>query len=235
VQIEDKDMRVELLSWLTAVSEITGVYLIFNNSFTSKQIVDPGYLSEVLNFIKILRENDLEVHIGYSGLEGLLYSVADPTSVSVGAYENLRSFNISRMEDTNATARSPTPRIFSDMLVQSVPVTLTPALDKLYPAWEADLIPDTPHKEFLISDPTKLHFSKGEIYKHYFCGFSRMVSNLPGSTSDRIIHIDELAKSALVKYKEMTGNGIVFNADSDGEHLVAWRNALGMYKAAGNS
>lgn len=231
-QLEQKESRDELLSWLTGFDEVAGIYLIFDHSFTSKQIVNPGYLSDALGFIEILRNNELEVHIGYSGLEGILYSIADPTSVSVGAYENLRRFDIARMETTDSSGGGPaTARIFSDKLIQNIPVTLAPALDKLCPSWKLDLIPETMHKEFLMEDPQKLHFAKAELYKHYFAGMADLVSKLPEYGESRTAHVDDLARRALEEYEMITNTGIVFGADASAEHLVAWRNAIAMYQA----
>ena len=111
LHIEPGPQRDELLTWATRYGAVAGIYLIFDSDFYSKQIKDPGYLADALRFIHALRENDLEVHIGYAGLEGLLFSVADATSVSVGSYENLRSFGTLRLEIREpAPRRGPQPR-----------------------------------------------------------------------------------------------------------------------------
>lgn len=235
-QLEHEDSRDELLSWITGFSEITGIYLIFANAFTTKQIIDPGYLTKVLGFIDILRKNELEVHIGYSGLEGLLFSIADVTSISVGSFENLRRFDIGRMQISDSSSGGPaTARIFSDKLIHNVPVTVTPALDTLYPNWKAELIPETSNKSKLMDSPEKLHFTNGDLYKHYFAGVVEMVASLPKNKDERIAHIDNLAKEALDQYEKISSSGIVFGADVSSDHLVAWRNAIAMYNATTQS
>ena len=52
-QLEDGLLRNELLSWITGFSEIAGVYVIFENSETSKQIKNPDHLVQVLSLIHI--------------------------------------------------------------------------------------------------------------------------------------------------------------------------------------
>ena len=80
IHLADGVSRDELLSWVTGVEEVAGVYLMLDQDSSSKQIKEPNLLVGMLRFIHALRQNGLEVHVGYSGLEGLLYALADPTS-----------------------------------------------------------------------------------------------------------------------------------------------------------
>ena len=119
IMIEDEAKCDELLNWMTSFSEIAGFYLIFENNYTSKQIKDFEYLKNVLFFIDILKKNELEVHIGYCNTEGLLLSAAMPDSITIGSYENLRMFKISRFEATEGKQmRAPNARLYSSKLLQ---------------------------------------------------------------------------------------------------------------------
>lgn len=119
IQLTDPEQKSALLNWITSVQEIDGVYLIFENNSESKQIKDAAHLAGALEFIHSLRMNDLEVHVGYANTESYLYSIAQPTSVTMGSYENLRRFGIQRFVDAEgSTRRGPRPRLYSAALLQ---------------------------------------------------------------------------------------------------------------------
>lgn len=221
--------RDELLSWATSYAEVSGIYLIFDNNFHSKQIKDPKYLADALRFVRALRFNDLEVHIGYSGLEGLLFSVADPTSVSVGSYENLRSFDISRLVTREPSAQQgPRPRVYSGRLLQWIEDTALPPLRELMLDWK-NLFDDSPYKEYLLDSENSLNFQRSEIYKHYFLLFSKQVAALP-AVQHRTQHIKELVMDAMVLFEQIEASGVFLDPNSDHSHLPAWLNALAMYQ-----
>lgn len=233
VHLQSGIQRDELLSWATSFAAVGGIYLVFDNDFHTKQIKDPGYLAGQLRFIRALRGNDMEVHVGYSGVEGLLHSVADPTSVSMGSYENLRSFGTLRLETREkATRRGPRPRIYSGRLLQSIEDTLMPPIRELVPDWR-DLFDDSPYKEYLLDPASTLSFQRSEVYKHYFYVKSKQVRELPplGGRPDQL---RASVAQALALFERIQAAGVYLDGDSDGSHLSAWLNALAMYMARPN-
>lgn len=229
IHLEDGPARDELLSWITGIAAIDGVYLIFDNDVYTKQIKDAAYLAGMMRFVRALRLNDLEVHVGYSGLEGLLLSVADPTSVSVGSYENLRSFGTLRLETREPTVRrAPTPRIYSGRLLQWIEHTYLPPLRQLVLEWES-LFDDSPYMEYLLDSESPLNFQRAEIYKHYFFIFQQQVKELP-PLNERITHVRNLVTNALAYFDDIRSYGVFLDSDSDGSHLPAWMNAVAMFE-----
>jgi hypothetical protein len=230
LHLDPSMLRDELLSWATSYESVAGIYLLFDNDFYSKQIKDPAYLAGAMRFVRALRLNDLEVHIGYSGLEGLLLSVADPTSVSVGSYENLRSFGTLRLETREpGVRRGPRGRIYSGRLLQWIEDTYVPALRQLTPDWR-DLIDDSPYKEYLLDPNSALNFQRSEIYKHYFPLFSQQVAALP-ALAQRAEHLRARLHEALGLFELIRASGVFLDSDSDHSHLPAWLNALAMFEA----
>lgn len=230
LHLEEGGARDELLSWLTSFPGLDGVYLIFDNNFYTKQIKDPGYLAGMLRFVRILRLNDLEVHIGYSGLEGLLLSVADATSVSVGSYENLRSFGTLRLETREPGAqRGPRPRVYSARLLQWLEDTFLPPIRELVEGWES-LVDDSPYKAYLLDPGNTLNFQRAEIYKHYFYLFHAQVAALP-DLEERPDYLRAMITDALALFDDITSCGVFLDGDSDHSHLPAWMNALAMFEA----
>lgn len=185
----------------------------------------------MLRFIKELRLTGMEVHVGYSGLEGLLLSMADPTSVSVGSYENLRSFDIRRLETRERQVQQgPRPRIYSGRLLQWLDDSLLPPLRELVPNWQ-DLFDDSPYKEYLLNSGSVLNFQRSEIYKHYFWVFASQVVALP-ALADRIDYLRDSIQNAIGLFEAIRESGVYLDADSDDSHLAAWLNALSMYEAS---
>ena len=182
-----------------------------------------------MSFIKVLRDNNLEVHIGYAGNEGLLYSISDATSLSIGSYENLRSFDISRlMTRENEERRGPRPRIYSAKLNQWIIDTSIPAFRKLMPDWE-NLFDNTIYKEYLLDPETSLNFQRSELYKHYFLLYSNQIKSLP-STSERSNYIKNLLQNSLTLFEQISDSGVFLDSDSDGSHLAPWINAITMFE-----
>lgn len=222
--------RDEILSWATSFDDIHGLYLVFDNDFYTKQIKDPEYLTGQMRFIRAIRDTDLQVHVGYSGLEGLLLSVADPTSVSMGSYENLRSFGTLRLETRDpGPRRGPRPRIYSATLLQWIEDTFMPPIRELVPDWEG-LFDDSPYKDYLLDPASALNFQRSEIYKHYFYLFSRQVAELPDVPA-RPDHIRAAVEQALARFGDISAARVYLDGDSDGSHLPAWMNALAMFEA----
>ena len=76
------------------------------------------------------------------------------------------------------------------------------------------------------------HFSKPELYKHFFLVFSRQLKAV-GSRKDidRYRYVVDLMVEALSHYSELESNGVVFDHDSDGSHLPFWLTAANQFAA----
>ena len=229
LHLEDGLSRDELLSWATGFGDVDGIYLVLDSGSRSKQIKDAGFLSGTLRFVRALRLNDMEVHVGYCGIEGLLYSIADATSVTVGSYENLRSFSTLRLEtQENTPRRGPRPRVYSGQLLQWVEDIYLEPLRQLVPDWQL-LFDDSPYKEYLLNPSSSLNFQRSEIYKHYFFVFSRQIAELP-QLAGRGEYIRAQILNAIQFFEQIGAANVFLDADSDGSHLPSWLNALAMFE-----
>lgn len=230
IQLTDEEQKSNLLNWITGISQLTGVYLILENNFTSKQIKDASYLAKALEFIHILKLNNLDVHLGYTDTEAFLYSIADPNSVSIGVYENLRSFGITRFKNIEkGQMRGPNPRIYSGALFQWIDYGYLGAIQKLYSKWE-NLFEETKYKPLMFAPTFQWHFQKPELYKHYFSVFVNQIAKLPTNISTRTEHVASFIKDARATFNELTDSGIFLDSDSDGSHLSFWLTAISLYK-----
>jgi len=93
----------------------------------------------------------------------LLYSLANPNSISMGSYENLRRFNVKRFEtQENKEQRGPIPRIYIPKLFQWIDYGYIYSLKELYDKF--DLIIDKNKYQIEMFDATfNWHFSKPQI------------------------------------------------------------------------
>ena len=183
----------------------------------------------------MLKRNKLEVHIGYCNTEGLLYSAAMPDSISMGSYENLRMFKISRFEAVEGKPmRAPAARLYSSKLLQWIDYNYIESMKSLIDDYTS-YFDDTQYKPLMFSlgefkdKRYNWHFAKSEIYKHYFEVFNTQIKSLPDNQNDRIEHLKAIIKNAIDNYKNIEEN-ILLDENSDGSHLAIWYNALNAYK-----
>ncbi len=235
IMIEDEDKRNDLLNWMTGISDIAGFYLIFENSFSTKQIKDFSYLSNVLFVIDVLKKNEFEVHIGYCNTEGLLYSAAMPDSISIGSYENLRMFKISRFAASEGKQmHAPNARLYSSKLLQWMDYNYIESMKSLIDNY-VSFFDDTQYKPLMFNlgdfkgQQYSWHFTKPETYKHYFEVFTSQVNQLSSNQQERIEQIKVMIMDAITNYKEIE-NSVLLDGDSDGSHLPIWYNVLNSYK-----
>jgi len=228
IMLSDEEKRNEALNWITSHQQVDGVYLIFENNFNSKQIKDFDYLLNTLRFIRVLKENQMEVHIGYTNTEAILYSISMPDSISIGSYENLRSFCIKRFQDVdNTPMRAPNARLYSSKLFQWIDYQYIDAMKSLLPSYE-DYFDDSEFKPLMFKPEFKWHFAKPEPYKHYFFVFNKQIKSLPPLQLQRIDSIKKQIITALDMY-EVIKNSVLLDENSDGSHLRTWYNVINAF------
>ena len=229
IMLSDEEKRNEVLNWITGHQQISGVYLIFEDNFTSKQIKDFEFLLNALRFITILKKNQMEVHLGYTNTEGLLYSIAMPDSVTVGSYENLRSFGIKRFQDLeNGPMRAPRARLYSSKLLQWLDYQYVEAMRTLIPGYEV-YFDESEFRPLMFKPDYNWQFQKPEPYKHYFYVFDRQVKGLPNGQADRIEILKGNIRNAVNLFRTIE-NDVFLDDDSDGSHLPTWFNVINAYQ-----
>ncbi len=230
IMLTDIERRDEALNWITGHQDIDGVYLIFENNFPSKQIKDFDYLFNALNFIKILKDNQMEVHIGYCNTEAILYSAAMPDSVSMGSYENLRSFGIKRFttDTEKIQMSSPKARVYSAKLLQWIVYDAISAMKQTVNNYES-FFENSPHNPLTKFTPEiNWQFKKTEPYKHFFSVFYNQIKELPNEQNQRISFLLEKIKNAINLFSKIEET-VLLDSDSDGSHLSIWYNAINAF------
>lgn len=229
IMLTDVDRRNEVLNWLTGHQKVDGIYLIFENNFTSKQIKDFDYLLNALRFITVLKKNNMEVHIGYSNTESFLYSVAMPDSATIGSYENLRSFGIRRFQDTeNGRMRSPNARLYSEKLLQWIDYGYVQSMKQMVDKYES-YFEESKYTPLNFTPEINWQFKKTEPYKHYFYIFNNQIKKLPLGQLERIEYIKTHIKKAIHLFNMIEDSDVLLDENSDGSHLPIWYNVISSY------
>ena len=223
---KDENLFNSFLATITGNDIISGIYLLPQNNRTFKRISDINFLTKIMEFIHILRENDLEVIIGYSDIESILYTVAGATAVPIGIYENLRKYDGLKFSNNDYNGRGPNPRIFSSKLLQWIEYPYLPVIkenDDLSKYFEQnDYFFETQEKDY------NWHFSKPQCYKHYMISFSNLINDLPSDLDERYQYVDKLLEQANNAFNELS-NFVFFDNNSNGDHINKWRTALKSY------
>lgn len=228
MQVMDAQQRSELLNWMTSFYDLRGIYLIFESDHTYKQIKDSEYLAGCMDLIRSIRHAGMEVHVGYVNAEAMLFAAAGATSISVGSYENLRKFKVSRFESVEKQGRGPNPRLYVPKLYQWIEYGYVGALNRLYPDWN-HIQEYTMYHLTMFTPQFKWHFAKPELYKHYFICVKRQIDAMFES-GDPLQYLYQDAIEALGRFGQIRDSGVVLDGDSDGSHLTHWINAINMFR-----
>jgi len=228
LMIKDEDYMSDILNWVTG-TKIDGIYLIVERSSISKQVKDSELLLALLDITTALKENGLIVVIGYLNAESLLLSLANPDVVTIGAYENMRSFDIKVFQEVEKTPmHGPNPRLYMSQLMQWVEYPYIGLLRKLYPAGE--IFDSTKYRAEMFEKTFNWHFGKPQLYKHHFVVITDQLKSLGELTGkDRFNLFSDMTMSAIERYNQLSAQGIVFDSNSDGSHLYIWLTVANLY------
>lgn len=221
--LKDDDFRNDILNWVTGISDINGVYLIVQRAQRTKQVKDIDLLSAMMNFIHILKQNDLVVVLGYLNTEALLLSLASPDIITIGSYENTRIFNLSSFQDQEKKKiHGPTPRIYIPKLIQLVNHNYINPIRKSLLS-EADLLEDNEYKAIMFKPTYQWHFSKPELYMDYFTVFSKQLRGISAlNGADRYNAVCDIMREAKRLYARLKDAGVELDPDSDDSHIPLW-------------
>lgn len=223
---KNSDLFNSMLALITNNEIISGVYLIPQNNRTFKRVSDINFLIKIMEFIHILRENELEVIIGYSDIESLLYTVAGATAIPLGIYENLRKYDGLKFSNNDYNGRGPNPRIFSNTLLQWIEYPYLSVIKEHY-----DLSRYFEQNDYFLETQDKdynWHFSKPQCYKHYMVSFSKLIKSLSDDLDLRYQQVDQLLEQANEAFNELA-DFVFFDNNSSGDHINKWRTALKSY------
>jgi len=177
-----------------------------------------------------LRNADLEVLVGFSNTESLLYSLIDDITVTFGAFENTRMFSEDVYIVTDEERRGPKPRIYLPGLLNWVQFSQAKEImDERPDIWKKIYTP-TPEGDLKLSQATEPHFSQPQLYKHSFkClyGQFRELDHL--SPQDRYGLLRGWIEIAMANYEEIKAMPMSVEKHGNEDHLQAWLDSISYY------
>ncbi|MBW8010317.1 MAG: hypothetical protein FVQ83_03610 [Chloroflexi bacterium] len=230
--VKDEEYSAKILNWVTSIPKIDGIYLITEFKRRSKQIKDIDFLLALLHFIHALTDiNNKALIIGYVNIELLLLSLANPTVVTLGSYENLRMFDIRKFEESSDQAiySQPTPRIYMSSLLQMMDSRYIEVIKESQS--KKNLLFDENHYQAEMFEPEfNWNFNKAQLYKHYFLSMTNQVRELSALTGiARYNYFVDMVNNAISNYEYLEEKGIIFDTNSDSTHLTAWLTAANKF------
>lgn len=228
-QLVDEQFRRDMLNLITSYGEIDGIYLIPCNKSSTKRAKDIDFIVNLLKFINTLKNNDMYVHLAYTDIEGIIFSLADIDSVSIGIYENMRKFNLKYFKEKEEEKHfsSPNRRIYSNKLFQWIDFDYIGALKDM--GIFLDLFENNEYVSFATPNEENWHFKFPELYKHYMVSLYNQYKELPSNYSERYTFVHKALNEAVRLNKLIEEDGILLDNNSNGDHIYKWVTAINMY------
>lgn len=223
LMLRDEEYKKDILNWLTSFDDINGVYLITQTNSPSKQIKDTDLLISLFDFIDVLRSNEFEIILGYLNTEAVLLTLTDPTIITMGSYENTRSFSIEAFKVFEKTQqRAPNPRLYFSKLLQWIEHPYIGAIKQVEPDIE-NLFDINKYQAEMFEPSFNWHLHKSQLYKHHFLVFYNQLSQIAAvDGAERYELVKDIISHGLKWFNELEGRGIAFDPNSDGSHLNFW-------------
>ncbi len=229
--VKSKEFTDELLDWITGLQGIKGVYLITEYPTDDKQICDSDFLHSLLKFINVLYQNELRVILGYLNTEALVLSLANPSVISIGSFENLRRFHYSMFEDMNAEKdqRGPKPRIYVPQMLQWVEYPFVQDIVKSIPETRR-WVGNNKYLDTVFQPTYKWSNNSKEPYKHYFIEGSKQLQEISVlNDADRYNAVRNMIELAKADYSKIYDNGVRLDEKSSEKHLNYWLTAINLF------
>lgn len=228
--VEDATYRTNLLNWVTSFPEIDGIYLIVENDRTSKQITSETFLFEMLVLLTEIKEAGLDVVLGYTNTESLIYLISGDIDITMGAYENTRMFSLDKFIDSDEDRRGPRARIYLPGLLNWIQFGQAKQLRSSSRNLWSSAYEFTKYADAALKQLREPSFNQSPLYKHYFICFSSQVDQLrPLSRLDRYKKLVSWIKAAISLNEGIAEIPLDLERHGSGEHLQAWLDAINMY------
>jgi hypothetical protein len=222
--------RTQLLNWVTSFPEISGVYIFAANDRDTKQPASAEFLLAYLTFLSELRSAGLQVLVGYTNTEALLFTMLDEVALTMGAFENTRIFSIDKFVSKDEERRGPKARIYVPGLLNWIQFDQAKQIKAKLPQLWKEIHFDSAYAERAFELVVEPQFNQAPLYKHYFQAFSAQVDRLkPLEPSGRAQLLRSWIATSSDAYAEIKRSGIDLEKHGAGGHLPGWRSAINSF------
>lgn len=228
--VEHATYRTRILNWVTGFSDIQGVYLIVDFERNTKQVQSKEFLYSLMEFVKELRDADLEVLVGYLNTEGLLLSLIEGCQFTFGTFENTRIFSIDKFLVSDEERRGPKARMYLTGLLNWVQYSQAKEIMADNPDVWTQIYQSTKHGDAALKATVVPTFNQPGLYKHHFLCFQSQVDELAkNDLIGRFNILKDWIKSAMEYYKKIENMPMDIEKHGNGDHLQHWLDAINLY------
>ena len=225
--------RTKILNWVTSFPEIFGVYVIVEFGRETKQIQSSAFLAAQLEFLKQLRDADLQVIVGHCNTEALLYTMVDGCAITFGAFENTRMFSVDKFVSSLEDRRGPRARIYVNGLLNWLQYVQAKDIARTAEDVWDEIYSSNDYGDEALLSPTEPHFNQPALYKHFFLAFETQVKELsPLSIEGRYGVLRSWIKGAIDQDEALKGRYFDLERHGRGDHLQPWLDAINSYYRA---
>lgn len=222
--------RTSILNWVTSYPQISGVYVIVEDSRETKQVQSQDFLTNYLDFLFELRQADLEVISGHCNTEALLCSLVDGCGITFGSFENTRMFSIDKFVSSLEERRGPRARIYLSGLLNWVQFAQAKTIyQDASDIWKQVYVANQ-YGEDALASPTEPFFNQPVLYKHHFLCFEAQVRALASLTAiKRYELLRDWIKRAIELDEELKRKHFDLERHGRGDHLQPWLDVINSY------
>ena len=224
--IRHASWRRMLLDWITHFHQVDELYLMYEFERDTKQVQDADFLRETLRFFREVMGTGLQLTIGYTNTEGLLYSAIGDPNITMGAFENTRIFSEDKFVESDGAVRGPKARIYLAGLLNWVQFEDAQRIRTLAPEIWRQVYHPTEWAENALSQAVEPTFNQPALYKHYFLNMQAHVNELRAmSLDERRSMLKRRVAHAQRMYQALESRLPLERHGRNG-HLASWAEAL---------
>lgn len=234
-QIASSEYIEKILRAATDMSiAFDGYYIASGASleYKKKISVNVSYYTNLLNVLTTLKAQGFKTILGYANWDALVFlSLVDVDGVTIGTYENLRNFSVTRFTEDTAGGPSKgwyySEKLLNMIKAQQLGIVRARNCISLI-ANEKNIFSDV-----ILQDEYDWNTHKPDVHKNYLLAVSRQLKELAGKPlSARPSAFLERVEEARELYERLERDHKVFLTDESADyHLGIWQSVIKMNAA----
>lgn len=228
--IIDKERIEELLILCTDKSiNFDGYFITCENKpeFRKKLTTDMKIFRNLSRVFKTLKKQEFKTIYAYANWDAILYlAQTDIDLITIGSYENLRNFDISRFTEDISGGGSKGYYFSSKLLnmVRANDLTVIRELNKL------DIIKNDKNifSDIILRENFDWNIHKPDVNKNYLLAITKLLNEIDEikDIDARRIYLLNLVNDAIYNYDYLEKNKIYLDNESSNYHLATWKTYL---------
>jgi|GEM_PF-859183 len=213
-----------ILNWVTGEKGIDGVYLIFDPRSGYKQIEDEDFLTALLSFVQTLVNLNMKVVLGYLDLESIVFSLASPTIVTIGAFKPTRRFLKDKPKPGGGVqkGKKPKPKLYLPKMLQWFDFDSVENIRVHLPG-QTDFYEGNGHQAVTRSEDPSL--ADANMY-NTLAIFNQLRRIGDAEGKDRYEEVRSMIQTAINNYDFLIRQGIGIRDDCKCTYLNSWLGAV---------